>query len=124
MKTIKQAAVVAALVATPFVAFAQSNVPSNDSLTRAQVKQDLRTVERAGYDPSRADQASYPREAQAAEARVGVWQMRQAANGGYSDSSGYGGVMPGSSASGAPDEPALPAHTGDAPGTEPVYFGR
>jgi hypothetical protein len=102
MKTIKQITAVAALVATPLIAFAQSD----DSLSRAQVKQDQLQVEQAGYTNSSGDQTSYPREAQAAEARVGAQQVSEEASG------GYGGVMPGSSASGAPDQPMQPAHTG------------
>ncbi|WP_322102662.1 DUF4148 domain-containing protein [Paraburkholderia sp. J41] len=121
MKTIKQIAAVTALIATPLVAFAQTEMPvntGNDSLTRAQVKQDQRQVEQAGYNPSVGDQASYPREAQAAEARVGAEQVQQAQGG------GYGGVMPGTSASGAADMPSQPAHTANAPGVKPVYFGQ
>jgi hypothetical protein len=117
MKTIRQMAAVAALVATPLVAFAQSDMQSSDSLSRAQVKQDQLQVERAGYNNSVGDQTSYPREAQAAEARIGTEQVREAERG------GYGGVMPGSSASGSPDMPMQPAHTGGATGTKPVYFG-
>lgn len=121
MKTIKQIAAVTALIATPLVAFAQTDMPMNnnsDSLTRAQVKQDQMQVEQAGYNPSVGDQASYPRQVQAAEARVGAAQVQQA------ESGGYGGVMPGTSASGAPDMPAQPAHTANAPGVKPVYFGQ
>jgi hypothetical protein len=117
MKSIKHIAVVAALIATPFAAFAQSSAQSPDSLSRAQVKQDQIQVEQAGYNNSVGDQASYPREAQAAEARIGAQQVREEATG------GYGGVMPGSSASGVPDQPMQPAHTGGAPGTKSVYFG-
>lgn len=113
MKSIKHIAAIAALVATPLAAFAQSG----DSLSRAQVKQDQVQVEQAGYNNSVGDQASYPREAQAAEARIGDQQVREASTG------GYGGVMPGSSASGVPDQPMQPAHTGGAPGTKSVYFG-
>jgi hypothetical protein len=117
MKTIKQIAAVAALIATPLVAFAQSDMQSNDALSRAQVRQDQLQVERAGYNNSVGDQTSYPREAQAAEARVGNEQIREAEGG------AYGGVMPGSSASGSPDMPLQPAHTADATGIKGVYFG-
>jgi hypothetical protein len=118
MKSIKLVTAVAALVATPLIAFAQTTyAPSNDSLTRAQVRQDLLEVEQAGYNPAAGDQTSYPREAQAAEARVGAQQIRE------EESGGYGGVMPGSSASGAPEQPMQPAHTAEAASTKPVYFG-
>ncbi|WP_144114287.1 DUF4148 domain-containing protein [Paraburkholderia sp. BCC1886] len=117
MNKLKQITAIAALVATPIVAFAQSDMPSNtnDSLTRSEVKQDQRNVEQAGYNNSVGDHASYPREAQAAEARIGAQQVQQESNG------DYGGVVPGSSASGAPIQPA---HTGGAAGTKPVYFGQ
>jgi hypothetical protein len=76
------------------------------------------------------DQASYPRQVQAAEARVGKEQVREVTSGEYTPQagSGYGGVMPGSDASGGPAQsaqsaqPAQPAHTG-APGMKPTYFG-
>ena len=106
-------AAVAALVALPLASFAQSS----DSLSRAQVKQDQLQVEQAGYSIASGDQATYPDKAQAAEARVGAEQVREAS------SNDYGGVMPGSSASGVPDQPAQPAHTGSGPGLKPVYFG-
>lgn len=119
MNTIKRAVAVAALIAMPVVAFAQTDTaPSGDSLSRTQVKHDQLNVERAGYNNSIGDQTSYPREAQAAEARVGAQQVRSA------ESGSYGGVMPGSSASGAPEQIRQPAHTGGAPGTKPVYFGQ
>ncbi|WP_322034117.1 DUF4148 domain-containing protein [Paraburkholderia sp. J76] len=121
MKTIKHVAVVAALLAAPLAAFAQAEMAPTetpqDSLTRAQVKQDQIQVQQAGYNNSAGDQASYPREAQAAEARVGAMQTRDGA-------SGYGGVAAGSSASGSPVPMSVqPAHTGVPPGTKPVYFG-
>jgi hypothetical protein len=122
MKSIKHVAAVAVLIAAPLApcaAFAQTYTPSNDSLTRAEVKQDQIQVEQAGYNQSVGDQTSYPREAQAAEARIGTQQVRQA------EESGYGGVTQGSSASGASDQTvAQPAHTGEAAGTKPVYFGQ
>ncbi|POR51671.1 uncharacterized protein DUF4148 [Paraburkholderia eburnea] len=128
MKTIKHIAAVAALFAVPLAALAQAQTPivepglaGNDALTRSQVKQDQARLEHSGYDTSTGDQASYPRQVQAAEARVGNEQVREATSGEYTPqaSSGYGGAMPGSDASGGP---AQPAHTG-APGMKPTYFG-
>lgn len=113
MTTIRKIAAAAALMATPFMAFAQY-VPGNDLPSRAQVRQEQIQLEQQGYNPSDGDQASYPRDVQAAEARVGAQQVQQA------ESSGYGGVAMGSSASGAPVQPA---YTGEATGTKPVYFG-
>lgn len=119
MNTLKRVVVTAALVSIPVVAFAQTEtMPSSDSLSRAQVKQDQRKVERAGYSNDAGDRTSYPRQAQAAEARIGAQQVRQA------DSSGYGGVVQSSSASGIPNTIVQPAHTGGAPGTKGVYFGQ
>ncbi|MDQ7978443.1 DUF4148 domain-containing protein [Paraburkholderia sp. SARCC-3016] len=120
MKSIKHVAAVAALVATPLAAFAQQTyAPANNSLTRAEVRQDLIDVQRAGYNQSVGDQTSYPREAQAAEARIGAQQIRAA-----EASSGYGGVMPGSSASGGSQQPMQPANTPSADGEQPVYYGK
>lgn len=134
MKTIKHVAAIAALFAVPLAALAQAQTPvvepglaGNDGLTRAQVKQDQARLEHSGYDTSMGDQASYPRQIQAAEARVGKEQVREVTSGEYTPQagSGYGGVMPGSDASGGPAQsaqPAQPAHTG-APGMKPTYFG-
>ncbi|SRR5258708_26254644 len=105
MKSLIQAVVVAAVLATPVASFAQSNQP----VTRAQVRAELVQLEKAGYDPFRNDRY-YPADIQAAEARV------VAQNGA---TSGVGGVVNGSSASGAPAA-AGPA-TND--GTKSIYFG-
>jgi len=104
MKLFVKAVAVAAVVVAPALSFAQTD----SSLTRDQVKQDLRQVEAAGYDPSRADQTSYPSDIQAAESRV----ARQ--NG------GYGATVPGASASGTRN--TMPPLDND--GTKPIYFGR
>jgi len=104
MKSFVKAVAVAAVVVAPALSFAQTD----SSLTRAQVKQDLRQVEAAGYDPSRSDQSSYPSDIQAAASRV----ARQ--NG------AYGGTAAGRSASGTRN--MIPPLNDD--GTKPVYFGR
>jgi hypothetical protein len=70
-------ATLAVALATPVVSFAQSAEP----VTRAQVRADLVQLESAGYRPVSQD-ASYPSDIQAAEARV------HAGNG----ASAYGGV--------------------------------
>ncbi|WP_244817089.1 DUF4148 domain-containing protein [Caballeronia sp. Lep1P3] len=62
MKLVMRIAV-AALIASPLAAFAQQG------LTRDQVKQDLKQVEAAGYNPSERD-AFYPNNIQAAEDKV------------------------------------------------------
>ncbi|MGF6768475.1 hypothetical protein P3T18_000945 [Paraburkholderia sp. GAS199] len=110
---------IAALAAMPLAALAQSNMPQqNDSLSRAQVKSDQRNVEQAGYNNSVGDQTSYPREAQAAEARVGSQQVRQTENG------DYGGVATDTSSSGISRSSPSRAHNGDASGAKSVYFGQ
>ncbi|SEF11596.1 protein of unknown function [Burkholderia sp. WP9] len=89
MKSLIQAVVVAAALAAPVAVFAQSNAP----LTRAQVRAELVQLEKAGYNPAHGEDPYYPADIQAAEARVA------AQNGA---TSGYGGVVSGSSASGTP----------------------
>lgn len=54
--------------------FAQSaSVP----LTRAQVRADLIRLEQAGYNPAAEDDATYPADIQAAEARVAAKNVAQ-----------------------------------------------
>ncbi|ANB71762.1 DUF4148 domain-containing protein [Paraburkholderia phytofirmans] len=88
MKSLIQAVVVAAALAAPVAVFAQSNQP----VTRAQVRAELVQLEKAGYHPGDDDNTTYPAQIQAAEAKVA------AQNG----ATGVGGVVSGSSASGAP----------------------
>jgi len=91
MKSLIHAVLAAAVFAAPAVSFAQqSDAPVT---TRAQVRAELIQLENAGYNPAVANDASYPTEIQAAEARVA------AQNG---TATGYGGTISGSSASGAP----------------------
>ena len=73
---------VAATLAAPALAFAQSNGP----VTRAQVRADLVAVEKAGYNPAVASDPYYPADIQKAEAKVAAQS--------------YGGVQTGTSASG------------------------
>lgn len=56
----------AAALASPLAAFAQTNSP----LTRAEVRADLVRVEQAGYNPSAGEDANYPADIQAAEAKI------------------------------------------------------
>jgi len=84
-------ALAAGTLAAPALSFAQSNAP----LTRAEVRADLVRVEQAGYNPSVADDATYPADIQAAEARIA------AQDGPQTGSPAYGGVAQnGSSSSG------------------------
>jgi hypothetical protein len=89
MKSLIQAVVIAAALAAPAAVFAQSSQP----VTRAQVRAELVQLEKAGYDPAARNDATYPAEIQAAEAKVA------AQNGA---ASGYGGVVNGSSEAGRP----------------------
>ncbi|HEX3639221.1 MAG TPA: DUF4148 domain-containing protein [Paraburkholderia sp.] len=84
-------------MAAPALSFAQSNAP----VTRAEVRADLVRVEQAGYTPSSGDQANYPADIQAAEAKIaahGEHQMVQQSYGGVaqngSASSGTSRHMP------------------------------
>lgn len=78
MKTLINAVVVAVVLVAPVASFAQSS----GTVTRAQVRQELIQLERAGYHVGDSDQAHYPEAIMAAEARV----SSEAAN------TGVGGV--------------------------------
>ena len=84
MKTLIQVIVVAATLAAPVAVFAQSNQP----LTRAQVREELAQIEKAGYNPARSNPYEYPANVQAAEARVAA---QNSAVGGAVDSSSQQG---------------------------------
>ncbi|SEJ33637.1 DUF4148 domain-containing protein [Paraburkholderia diazotrophica] len=90
MKSLIQAVVVAAALAAPVAAFAQSNQP----VTRAQVRAELIQLEKAGYNPSRGEDPHYPADIQAAEAKVAAQNA----------ATGVGGVTSGSAAA---DRPAV-----------------
>jgi hypothetical protein len=83
-----QSLIIAAVVALPAVSFAQSNQP----VTRAEVRAQLIQLEQAGYNPA-SDQTQYPRNIQAAQARV------NAGNGVASTS--YGSSTSGTAAAGS-----------------------
>lgn len=121
MKALKLLAL-AALAAAPVLSFAQSNEP----VTRAQVRAELVQLQKAGYNPA-ADETQYPRNIQAALARVDASQVAQQAA-----ASSYGGVTAGSSdasAASASDAPhgakshpyAARAPQDDVPGLGPIY---
>ncbi|ACD20530.1 DUF4148 domain-containing protein [Paraburkholderia phytofirmans] len=96
-KAIVCLALAAAALSAPVLSFAQSNGP----VTRAEVRSNLVQVERAGYNPARSDDASYPADIQAAEAKVAAQSTyRQATQ-------GYGGVPTNSTSSGSPMETAM-----------------
>ena len=106
MKSLIQAVVVAAVLAAPVATFAQSNQP----VTRAQVRAELVQLEKVGYNPARSADPYYPADIQAAEARVAA---QNGATG------GIGGVVSGSSASGAP----VAARPAGNDGVKSIYFG-
>ncbi|PQV54453.1 DUF4148 domain-containing protein [Paraburkholderia sp. BL21I4N1] len=88
MKSLIEAAVIAALITAPLAAFAQSN----QRVTRAQVRAELVQLEKAGYNPATANDYDYPANIQAAEARVAAQNAQ---------TSGYGSATNGSSQAGS-----------------------
>lgn len=88
MKSLIKAVAIAVVLAAPVASFAQSNQP----LTRAEVKAQLVQLEKAGYNPALVNDAAYPSDIQAAEARVAAEN---------SATRGVGGAVSGSSDSGA-----------------------
>ncbi|WP_322060719.1 DUF4148 domain-containing protein [Paraburkholderia sp. J63] len=112
-RTLIQAAAVAALLAAPALSFAQDQ--TNAPKTRAEVRQELIQLEQAGYNPATADDATYPRDIQAAEARAtqqeGMAQTQLPA----ADTTGYGGAPAGTMQSGQPEMRVAPSQA--------VYFG-
>lgn len=88
MKSIAIAVAAASALSLPLAAFSQTD----STLTRAQVRAELQQLERVGYDPAKGEDPHYPADIQAAEARVSM----------QNGATAYGGVTPGSSASGAP----------------------
>lgn len=98
-RTLIQAAFVAALVVAPALSFAQ-DVQNEAPKTRAEVKAELIQLEKAGYNPATADDATYPRDIQAAEARVS--QQEGVAQQPVAETSGYGPSTSGSAQSGQP----------------------
>ena len=108
MKSLIKAVVVASVLASPVVSFAQTNQPE----TRADVRQQLIQLEQAGYNPARSD-PQYPADIQAAEQRVNAQNMATA-QAPAAGTGGYGMGTNGSSQSGA---------SGLTPQQRNVYFG-
>jgi hypothetical protein len=104
MKSSIGVVLVASLLSTPLVAFAQTNAP----LTRAQVRDELVQLRNAGYNGNASDTA-YPADLEAALTRVAAQQ--QAAP----HSTGYGMESGGSSQAGQPKA---------ADNEKPIYFGQ
>jgi len=106
MKALIQVVVVSCALAAPALSFAQAD---QGQVTRAQVREDLQRVEQAGYRPV-ADDASYPADVQAAEAKAsaGEQPMEQTAVGGVTSN----GTM----------QMGAPTSTDGNP--KPVFFGQ
>lgn len=96
--------IVAAVLTVPAVSsFAQSNGP----VTRDGVQGQLTQMQQDGANPAINNANTYPTAVQRAESRVAVQDNQ---------TSSYGGVANGLSASGA-------GNNTQTPGLEPVYFG-
>jgi hypothetical protein len=101
MKSLIQAVAIAVALAAPAVSFAQSQ-PSNGPVTRAEVRNELVQLEKAGYRPSANDQY-YPDDIQAAEARIHAQDGSQ--------TSGYGPATTGASEGGGPARDAVSSYS-------------
>jgi hypothetical protein len=102
-----QSLVVAAVLAVPALSFAQSNQP----VTRAEVRAQLVELQRVGYNPS-SDETQYPKNIEAAEARLNAQKSLAAAS---LSVSSYGASTAGTSAAGSRDAQA------DVVGLGPIY---
>ncbi|WP_244816524.1 DUF4148 domain-containing protein [Caballeronia sp. Lep1P3] len=91
MNSFAKVVVSVAVVIAPTLAFAQSQ---DAPLTRAQVKAELVQLEQAGYSTASGDNATYPADIQAAEAKVAAQHDVSEAN------EAYGGMQSGAGASG------------------------
>jgi hypothetical protein len=80
MKSLIQAVAVAAALVAPIVTYAQTNQP----VTRAQVREDLKELDQAGFN---RNDLFYPQSLQAAEAKVAREHRVAQAEG---QASGYG----------------------------------
>lgn len=67
MKTLTRTLLVACTLAVPALSFAQG---TQGPVTRAEVQADLLRVEQAGFHPGPGDDANYPQDIQAAEAKI------------------------------------------------------
>ncbi|KJK15443.1 hypothetical protein UB46_37330 [Burkholderiaceae bacterium 16] len=67
MNALIRTVLISCALAAPALSFAQSE---QAPLSRAEVRADLIRLEQAGYQPGRGDNANYPRDIQAAEAKV------------------------------------------------------
>jgi hypothetical protein len=112
MKSLIKAVAIAAVLAAPVVSFAQS---SQQPVTRADVRNELIQLERAGYNPATTNDTNYPANIQAAESRVQAENPAVAQTQPVADTSGYGAPTSGSSQAGGMLQPTT--------GPKSVYFG-
>ncbi|MBB5503351.1 DUF4148 domain-containing protein [Paraburkholderia sp. MM5384-R2] len=85
MKSIIKALTIAALIGAPLASFAQSSQP----VTRAQVREQLVQLEKAGYNPN--DWMHYPANIQQAEAVVAQQNSNNTAYGAETSSTSQSG---------------------------------
>lgn len=103
------ALVLSSALVAPALAFAQNDAP----VTRAQVRAELIQLESAGYTPG-GDDANYPQDILAAEARVAAQHNPSV--------TAYGSSDAGMSASGSSDSSG--AHTAMDANLKPIYSGQ
>jgi uncharacterized protein DUF4148 len=111
MKSLIKAVALAAVLTAPVVSFAQSN-PS--PVTRAQVRAELVQLEKAGYNPAKSNDPTYPADIQAAERRVQAQNGVQGVAHQSTADTGYGTATAGTTQAGAPVQ---------IDRTQSVYFG-
>jgi hypothetical protein len=99
MKSLIKAVAIAAVLAAPVVAFAQS---SQSTVTRAQVRAELIQLEKAGYNPAMSNDSTYPADIQAAERRVQAENAAQGVAQQPTADTGYGAATGGTSQAGSP----------------------
>jgi hypothetical protein len=115
MKMLACLTLAASALAIPVLGFAQT---SPAQITRAEVRADLVRVEQAGYNPARSDDADYPADIQAAEAKVAAQDTAQLTN------DAVGGVpSSGTSAAGAPTHATAPSSCVGPVSFCNLYFG-
>jgi hypothetical protein len=127
MKTLIAVSLAVSALVAPALSFAQA---TQAPLTRAQVYADLVRVERAGYNPTTSDDATYPADIQAAEAKIAAQDATQTDNAAantlapVAEATSEGAAMTGSSESGmrqSTHEP-MKGRMGNAACVGPVSF--
>ena len=120
MKTLICLTLAVSALASPALSFAQS---TSAPITRAQVYSDLVRLEQAGYNPSATNDANYPADIQAAEARVAAQDSERVAGnatGGAPETTGMGAGLSGSSESGT--HAPVKGTAASAPCAGPISF--